>query len=158
MIGLRYCIFLLASCGGTTIAPRTLYRVGASRTHSFISFDHVNFLRSSREVHFKTDFFLSQVSCIPFPAPSKSGWSVIDANLLISMLQSLHLKKSLTCKEQCTGLANLVVITWDCFTGVVNSNLVLKDQVYISNFKERATKKIKSHYFIIIYSSWSVQY
>ena len=57
MIGLRCCIFLLAHCGGTAIALKTLYRVGASCTHSFISFDHLNFLRSSREVHFNTDFF-----------------------------------------------------------------------------------------------------
>ena len=57
MIGLRDCIFILANCGGIAIALRTLYRVGASLAHSYISFDHLNFLRSSREVHFNTDFF-----------------------------------------------------------------------------------------------------
>lgn len=57
MIGLRYCIFPLAHCGGTAIALKTLYSVGASCIHSFISFDHLNFLRSSREVHLNTDFF-----------------------------------------------------------------------------------------------------
>ena len=51
------CIFLLAHCGGTAIAMKAMYRVVASSTHSFISFHHLNFLRSSREVHFNTDFF-----------------------------------------------------------------------------------------------------
>ena len=53
------CIFLLAHWGGTTIAMKTFYRVVASCANFFISFDQLNFLRSSREVHCNTDFLTS---------------------------------------------------------------------------------------------------
>jgi len=75
MIVLRDCIFLFASCGGIAIALRTLYRVGASLTLSFISFDHLNFLTSSREVHFNTDFFFLTIFLHSF-SNSKQEWLI----------------------------------------------------------------------------------
>lgn len=93
MTGRRDLILLQDNCGGIAIALKTLYSVGASFRHSLISLDHLNCLRSFRDVRFNKDtFFLT--SLLHSLSTSK------QVRLIRVFLKSLHLNAA---KPKCTA-------------------------------------------------------